>query len=82
MLGHLNLDIRPIKSRREVDHIIELKRDYFTAHIPSIVGLVPMKASQATSSRIKRSVLLSRRGKSESEIDQTQLWVIHRNRTF
>ena len=82
ILGHLNLDIRPIKSRREVDHIIRLKRDYFTAHPEYCWFGAQEEHLKQHRHELERSVLLSRRGKSESEIDQTQIWVIYRNRTF
>jgi hypothetical protein len=82
MLGHLNLDIRPIKSRREVDHIIRLKHDYFTTHPEYCWFGAHEEHLKQHRHELERSVLLSRRGKSESDIDQTQIWVIYRNRTF
>ena len=86
-LGHLNLDIRPIQNRREVDHIIRLKKDYFTAH-PEFCwfGAYDDHLIQHRQ-ELERAVLLTKRGKLNKnrvldEKQKTHIWVIYRGKTF
>lgn len=81
-LGFLNLDIRPIQSRREVDQIIRLKRDYFTAHPEYCWFGAHEEHLKQHRHELERSVLLSRRAKTDTVEDQTRIWVIYRDRTF
>ena len=85
-LGHLNLDIRPVSNRREVDHIIKLKREYFTAHPEFCWFGAQEEHLKQHRAELERSVLKARRRRhNEEELptdDNTQLWVIYRERTF
>lgn len=83
MLAHINLDIRPIASRREVDHIIRLKRDYFTAH-PEYCWFGAHDDHLEHHRAELEEAVLSRRAVQRGEIppSNTQLWVIYRERTF
>ena len=63
-LHMLNLDIRPARSRREVDHIIRLKRDYFTAHPEYCWFGAHEEHLKQHRAELERAVLLSKRGRS------------------
>ena len=86
-LGHLNLDIRPVSNRREVDHIIKLKREYFTAHPEFCWFGAQEEHLEQHRTELERSVLAARRRRQEEEEeilheDSTELWAIYRERTF
>ena len=62
-LSLLNLDVRPVRSRREVDHIIRLKRDYFTAHPEYCWFGAHEEHLKQHRSELERAVLLGKRGR-------------------
>ena len=83
LLAHLNLDIRPIASRREVEHIIRLKRDYFTAHPEYCWFGAHEEHLKHHRAELESAALRSRRPRRDGEEDHpTRLWVIYRERTF
>ena len=66
-LHMLNLDIRPVRSRREVDHIIGLKRDYFTAHPEYCWFGAHEEHLKQHRHELERAVFMSKRGRTRLE---------------
>ena len=77
-LGTMNLDIRPLSSRKEVDEIIKLKRNYFTAH-PEFCWF---GAHDIHLNRQRDDLLESVRMKRREQPYQNHAWVLFREREF
>lgn len=71
-LHMLNLDIRPAHSRREVDHIIRLKQDYFTAHPEYCWFGAHEEHLRQHRLELERSVILSKRGRNRVDIGRSR----------
>lgn len=83
-LGALNLDVRPLSQRREVDYIIKLKREYFTAHPEFCWFGAREEHLEQQREELLRQVLVTRNRRSTEAPsgDHVEQWVIYREGTF